>query len=241
LALCAGPAWSSTTSRGTGAGTTQIHNTRGFWTNVVALTHCWGGASGTTDLGSVAADQGSYLGSFYATANGQTTAQFLPTGASGGAKPYIGLYNAYNRVSRTIRSQETTTLWSASSTSTWEPLDKSNATGAGQNNRVTFLDGLQQSPVGVRLEVMTDWTGNSTAQFGIDLDSISATPATIAKVAWLPSGVGGNGSFYWVAAEDNYAPQLGLHYAQAMENLSTGGGNVEVGNGTTDLRLRFDQ
>jgi hypothetical protein len=59
--LCAGPAWSTTATRGTGAGTTQISRISGIWTNTVSLTHCWGGASGVTDLGAVAAGSGAYL------------------------------------------------------------------------------------------------------------------------------------------------------------------------------------
>jgi hypothetical protein len=45
----------SNTARGTGY--SQVHNTRGYWTNVNAITHCYNGA---TDYGSVSADQATY-------------------------------------------------------------------------------------------------------------------------------------------------------------------------------------
>src|SRR5207249_3058151 len=82
----------SNTARGTGY--SAIHNTRGYWTNTNALPNCY---NGTTNYGSVAADQGSYLGSLTTTAAGQTSFQLRPAAASGGTAPTLGLFNAYNQ------------------------------------------------------------------------------------------------------------------------------------------------
>ena len=61
--LCTGPAWSSTTSRGTGSGTTQIAMYDGIWTNANSMTCRYGNASGGTFTCST--NECSYVGSIY--------------------------------------------------------------------------------------------------------------------------------------------------------------------------------
>lgn len=112
LALCAGPAWTSTTNRGTGAGTAQIDwTTTGYGTNAVSLTHCWGGASGTTDYGPISANRGTLLGTFQASANGQTQCLFGTSGATWGTAASCLLVNVYNQVLLTLAFGNTTTSY----------------------------------------------------------------------------------------------------------------------------------
>lgn len=210
LALCAGPAWSSTTSRGTGAGTTQIHrqSTSGIWTNQNALTHCWGGASGLTDFGSVAVDQATYLGTLDATANGQTGMQFKPAAASGGSNNVLGLYNAYNQVLTGSFERDSTASWTYS-TQTWR------ATNSSNSNRITYVDGLQQSQVTTACTVGSQSSAGSVVagEVGVDLDSTTATPTLIAFFQTAATtGSGGN-----IGNTNSFAPSLGLHFLQQME------------------------
>ena len=61
LTLTRGPAWSSDTSRGTGAGTTQLTMVNGIWTNTVAITNGPGAGLGTY-VGTVRSDGSSQIG-----------------------------------------------------------------------------------------------------------------------------------------------------------------------------------
>ena len=66
LRLCTGPAWSSDTARGTGAGTTELEQYLGAWVNKVSLTCRFGSASGNTV--SVTARYATYVGTIRTTA-----------------------------------------------------------------------------------------------------------------------------------------------------------------------------
>lgn len=221
LVMCAGPAWSSGTSRGTGAGTTQLALNAGLWTNGFSLAHCWGGASGTTDYGTVSANQGTYLGTLYAVANGETTVQFKPAAASGGSATVMGLWNAYNRVPIFSRSQDSTASWSYT-TGTWRSADNSTS------NRITFIDGLQQSFLGCSYTAGLNMSTSATAETGCDLNSTSATPTGLQGVLVTGSGSGINAGA--VRGEDNFSPVLGLNYVQAMEYGSANIANWIGGN-----------
>lgn len=213
-ALCAGPAWSSTTSRGTGAGTTELQrDSYGFWANKNSLTHCWGGASGTTDFGTVSANSGTYLGSFYATANGQTGMQFSPTPASGGTNNVVALYNAYNRVAFRSMAKDSTSSWTYNA-NTWRSANNSNS------NRITWLDGLSQSQVNASYVCNTQMaSGAFGPECGINFDSTSATPGGLVSDLG-PQGT--NTTWNRQHHGEDFTTALGLHYAQAMEKVRSG-------------------
>ena len=209
LAICVGPAWSTTSTRGTGAGTTQIDQSLGLWTNTVSLSHCYGGASGTTDYGAIAANKGTYLGSIYATGNGQTTMDVAPISASGGGNAIGGLFNAYNRVSVKLSSSDSAAAWSYN-TSTWRVADGNN------NNRSTWLDGLQQVSVTASYQDQVILTAaTASGAIGILFDATSGTPSIYGTYT-QPGGTSGTnkGSVF---VNLSTAPLLGLHFAQAME------------------------
>lgn len=202
LVICAGPSWSSLTARGTGAGTTQINQTNGgLWTNTNALTHCYGGASGTTDYGSVAANAGTYLGSLYATAAGQTGIQFEPSPVTGGTNNILGLYNAYNRVPIRTTSRDSTTSWTYAST-TWRTANNSTS------NRITWLDGLAQSQAAGSYAVNCTTGSNTSCVIGVAFNSTTATPGGIAGYEYNTAGE---------IAGGDIKTALGLNYVQAME------------------------
>jgi len=211
LVICVGPAWSSTTARGTGAGTTQLDQTNGgLWTNENSLTHCYGGAAGTTDYGSVAAHAATYLGSLYATANGQTGMQFAPAAAAGGSNNVLALYNAYNRVLFHSLSRDNTSSWTYS-TATWRAADNSNS------NRINWLDGLIQSQVTASWQAFCGNQGGNNYSVGVNFDSTSATPGGVVGDSYYS----GSTSFSSIAG-GNSTIALGWHYAQAMEDVQGG-------------------
>jgi hypothetical protein len=206
--ICTGPAWSGTnplTSRGSGAGTTELTQSNGLWVNAYNIV-CSNASTPTYN-----AQTCLYLGSIYMTANGETSMVFNPSAAAGGSANVLGLYNAYNRVTLTSTSSDSTSSWTYS-TGTWRPENNSTS------NSVTFLDGLQQSSV--RSTYTIDSTVSSVGVFagiGVDLDYTSgASPVK-------PIGFSDSTSINMLTAYGWFTPQLGLHSVQAVEY---GGGST---------------
>ena len=226
-----GPAWTSTTARGTGAGTTELarDSATGFWVNANSITNAWGGASGTTNYGPIAAGAAWYISSFYATANGQTSMQMAPAAAAGGSNAFMALYNAYNRVTTISRSRDNTTTWTYA-TATWRAANASNS------NRVTYLDGLGQSQAKGRYS-LTAQAGDTSAAaiIGVNFDSTSATPGG-ATSRW---GTGAGTQQGPTGIAENELTALGLHYAQAMENAIAGHTSTFVGAPATGQTQRL--
>lgn len=218
-----GGGWSSdtggsTTARGTGY--SQLHNTRGYWTNVNSITHCYNGA---TDEGSLSADQATYLGTFYTTGAGTTTMQFKAASASGGSNAFLALWNAYNRVLINSWNQESASGYTATS-STFSRLN------ASSSNRVTIVDGIGQSPVDVKAYVFTNSSaGGVQGDMGVLRDATSGTPITV--------GLAASTSISTIAAFDHFAPAIGLHYFQMMEADASNSGTVTFYNGGETLSL----
>lgn len=80
-----GPAWSSATARGTGAGTTEITRIQGLWVNAQTI------------VNGPAAQRGTYLGTI--RTNASALIDFVHSVAGGQAN--IGVWNQYNRVKLT--------------------------------------------------------------------------------------------------------------------------------------------
>lgn len=191
----------SNTARGTGY--SQVHNTRGYWTNVNSITHCY---NGTTDYGSVSADQATYVGTLYTTAAGQTGMAFQPAAATGGSNSFLALWNAYNRVPVSSLSRDSTANWTYG-TGTWRSQNASNS------NRVSWIDGLGLSGIQTTSQVMC--VGAQTSgHAGVDIDSTSATPN-------LASG-GCDAAGGSLTVVQSVPPLVGFHFAQGVEYVSGG-------------------
>lgn len=200
LRLGTGPAWSSDTARGSGAGTTQIGRVNGVWVNAVSMTARFGSASGNTVT--VGASQGTYVGTMRCTADGQTGMAFKPSAAAGGGNNVLGLSNAYHRVPVRATSRDSTASWTYA-TATWRSANNNTA------NRVSFVDGLQASAVDAHYTVGNDNSGSQSGQIGVNLDSASATPNV--------AGQGAATLAQSLAVSESFPPQLGFHYVQAVE------------------------
>jgi hypothetical protein len=207
LVLAIGPAWSSTTTRGSGAGTTQLAFLGGIRTNAVSLAHAYGGAAGTTDYGPIAVNQATYLGSFYATANGQTSMTLMPAAAVGGTNNFVVLFNAYNRVPGAARCNDSQTNYShATAANTFAASDSSNS------NRITYFDGLSV----LNTKAIHSGFGTATsAGFAIGYDSVTAPFSAWNKCQTVNVNT--------VQVHDRNTPNLGLHYWQSLESAINGG------------------
>lgn len=217
----AGQGWvAGNQARHTGAGSSELQLKNGVWTNkngsLLLLNN------GVT-VNTASANRATYLGTFYATANGQTSWIANPAPASAGGANLLGLYNAYNRVACTARGQDTTSSWDYS-TATWRPSNNS------LNNRITFVDGLAQSSIYAMVmqaaEISVD-AGGTQAQTGISLNSTSATP--------LVFGITNSGTPVSFSCSETFPPVLGLNFIQSMENCQTPGTTTFFANSAVQM------
>jgi len=185
-----------------------ISQVNGIWTNTASLTCTISGGSTTT---TIAAGQWTYLGTFYATANGQTGMAFKPIAASGGTNNVLGLWNAYNRVRIVSLNQDNNSSWTYA-TATNRPADNSTS------NRISWVDGLAQSSVEMTYQVrMWNGTNFDGAVIGVSLDSTTATPTVNPFVQQQNAN-----NRIWAPTTEVFPPQLGLHYGQAIEWVNAG-------------------
>jgi hypothetical protein len=204
IRLCSGPAWSSSTARGTGAGTTELQRINGIWTNKNTLTCRY---NNTTTF-SVAANQGTYVGTIRTTAAGQTGMCLQASGA-GGAVCTLGVFNAYNRVWTSSVVLDTTSSWTYG-VATWRRMNNS------ANNSINYIDGLGEIQVDGSVAVaVASGTGASTGiAIGAVLNSSTAVP-NVSGMGWTgSSGAFDPGLFSKVVL----APVLGYNNIQAMED-----------------------
>lgn len=110
IRACTGPAWTSSTARGSGAGTTELSRTNGMLLNTVTLTCRY---NNTTTF-SVAASRGTYVGTFRTSGSGAVTYGLGGSG-SGGVNGILGVWNMYNRVLATARTTDSGVSYTYSS------------------------------------------------------------------------------------------------------------------------------
>lgn len=203
VTIGAGPAWSSTSSRGTGAGTTQLTQVDGLWVNANSITL----TNGSTSYSAISANEATYVGSVFMTANGQTSMQVKPSAAAGGVGSVLGVWNAYNRVRVTAYNRDDTSNWTYG-TASWRAADNSTL------NKISFLDGLQQSPVTGDYSVMTATTVDTVgAYIGLNIDATTNTP----NIAAAAESATSETSASQPDVAETFYPVLGLHYIQAVE------------------------
>jgi hypothetical protein len=200
--LGTGPAWSTATSRGTGAGTTQVSALQGLQTNANTITL----KNGTNTFAGIGVGQAVLLGTFYATANGQTGAAFKPTAAAGGSNNIIGISNLYNRIKQPAICRDSNTSWTYA-TANWRQMDNS------ASNRINVVDCLGISPAKAHLQVsLSPGTAGNSFAIGVNLNSASATP-NIFSITIQPTG----SNYIPASSDESFYPSLGFNYYQAME------------------------
>lgn len=193
--LTRGPAWSSDTARGTGAGTTELQRVVGIWTNKAAITNGPG------------VNLGVYLGTV--RSNGSSQIDFIYGGiGSGGTAASLGVWNTYNRVDVRGLVGDSTNSWTYS-TATWRAANNS------ANMRVSFVVGLQEDFFQADYSVITTCPNGADHAAAIGYDSTTAMSGRAIHSLVLPGGVGQPwGTFN--------AQPLGFHYMQAIEQDTSG-------------------
>lgn len=146
-----GPAWSSDTARGTGAGTTELELFEGRWVNKVAITN------------GPAARRGLYVGTVRTDGSAVVNDTL--------AKRHM--WNTYGRVARPMKAVDTTNSWTYS-TATFRQANNSSA------NQLDYVVGLAEDQVtaSVYVTCLNDST-NVPSTAGVGVDSTSANSALV--------------------------------------------------------------
>lgn len=252
LTEATGPAWASSAAGSSSRGATAaIVLVNGVWVNNLSMTMKFGASSFTCP-----AQQGTWLGAMYATANGQTSMTLKPTAVAGGNNNYVGLCNANNRTHIFAKNQDlgaagSGAIWTVQVNPPGQFVDavglvgtSSPPPGAGANNRINFLDctGAQQFTATIRESGAPGDANPNALTVGIALDNTSGF-----------SGCGGNGCRLDQPAATNAStggpgqgqyspyPSLGFHYAQAMEESEPTHPWLNFGDDFEMLSLEMDE
>lgn len=201
LRLGRGPAWTSDTARGTGAGTTELERVNGVLVNKIAITN---GPS---------AQRGRYVGTV--RSNGTATIDYIISSAQDVAQ-FIGVWNMYNRVLVAATAKEGTNSWTYAS-STWRAANADNA------NRVSAIFGLNEDAVDVKnIQFVQMSPAGAAVQglVGIGLDSTSA-PTFGANAGGYIDTITATIIGPGIASYNGFAG-LGFHFFQAIESAAAG-------------------
>jgi hypothetical protein len=202
----------SNTARGTGYSQLD-RTTRSYPTNANALANCY---NGSTNYGSIGANQATYLGSVCtdAASAGQVSYTFGGA-ASGGSAARFCVWNNWNRHLTTTNVIDNGASYGYSSSTI-------QAARASNTNRVTYLMGLPEDAIETKSAMVLQLAAIAFdySNTGICVDSTSAffnvssfleTPTATALIAaaYQPNSI---------------APQTGLHFiqqCQAANNVNT--------------------
>lgn len=192
LRLASGPAWTNDTTRADAIG-----RKNGKWTNNASITLRFGSASGNTVT--AAANTALYVGTFRASANGQTD--------DSSSKRF--LWNTYHRVPRFCRNAAETSNGYAYTTAT---IRQANANTA---NQFEYVRGLAEDMVEARIQASAQNTNAGVVvTVGVGLDSTTAfatgfhSPIQYLAVANMNFAVFGT----WQGC-----PDIGYHYNAWLE------------------------
>lgn len=196
LRLGRGPAWTSDTARGTGAGTTELERVNGIWMNKIAITN------------GPAAQRGTYVGTVRSDGSSTIDWELGGVGANG-VPAFLYVWNQYNRVSIAARVADSTDSWNYT-TNTFRPYN--NSTG----NRISFVCGAAEDSASAYAFALA---GNSTAVgliTAVGVDSTSAFSGFPGRIISTSAASGILGIYTGI-------PGLGHHYLQHLEYSGTGG------------------
>lgn len=194
-----GPAWTSGTARGAGAGTTEIERIDGTWVNANAITNGPG-----ENLGLYVGT----IGTSASGANGQLNMMFFPAAAAGGSVNRLDVWNMYNRVPVASTNRDSANTWTYS-LKTWQ------AKNANTGNRTVVVCGINEDAItAVNSALASNNAGGTTriAYIGVGIDvatafsglpgvAVSAAASTPVQIIGNYSGLVGLGSHYFQAIE----------------------------------------
>lgn len=200
-----GPAWTSDTGRGTGAGTTELERVNGVWLNKIAITNGPG------------ANRGLYVGTIRTDGSAQCNFKAKPAAAAGGGNCLLHVWNHYNRLPLTSISRDSTDSW-AYTTATLRSANNSTS------NRISFLRGLDDDEVDAAYHAVSSSSTTSTRHSGVGLDATNAIASgSIAGTGGTQTAPSTHTALY------RGFPGLGHHFVQALEASVAAGTTTWIG------------
>jgi hypothetical protein len=195
--LVSGPAWTNDTTRAS-----DIARQNGVWLNAASMTARFGTNSG--DTATIAASRATWVGTFRASADGQT--EYVRGGiGSGGASARLLLWNAYNRVPVGVVIGDSDDSWSKTSSGT-------RSANASDSMRCSFVTGLAEDEA---FASYSDSGKPGTGAFisaGVGFDSNTTFSGR--------TGFQNNASNAAPIFGDLTTVAMGFHYFQALEYSS---------------------
>jgi hypothetical protein len=228
LRLCSGPAWTSDTARGSGAGTTQLAQIDGINSNAVSITCRY---NNTTTI-AVSVNQGTYVGSTRIGTAGQTNFIY-GAAAANGTPATIGICNAYNRVSQQTTVSDTTSSWTYNVGNVWRAPN-----GNTNTMRVTAMRCLNEDSItGTYYAAGTPPASGTNMGAGVGVDSTTAFCGTTMITFTLTGAVP-------LVAQCAATPGIGVHFVSALEfnnntGVSTWYGSLGTAYLQTGLQVNF--
>lgn len=192
--LGSSPAWTNDTTRAD-----AIARVNGVWVNNASIVLRFGSSAGNTVT--IASNKATYLGTFRASADGQTEDSF--------AKRF--LWNRYNRRPRVMRVLSTTDSYTYT-TDAWREAE------GGTSNRLQFVRGLDEDAV--RAVCAAQATNSATDERAV-LAAIGVDSTTAFAVGCIP-GIGAASSTQVGNPVSTYdgMPGIGFHYLSNLERAS---------------------
>ena len=193
-----GPAWSSDTSRGSGAGTTELTRVQGFWVNNQAISN------------GPAINKGLYVGTI--RTNGSSLVDWIYGAvASGGTAGSFGVWNMYNRVDVNSYSGDNTNSWTYNST-TWRSANNS----AGL--RTSFIMGMAEDAFDADYMIWQRGAPVGTSSSVVPLTAIGYDSTSSPAVGRYTIGQVSTGEAPTVSFQKSN--DIGWHFVQAIERAS---------------------
>jgi hypothetical protein len=194
LRLTRGPLWTSDTTRGVGAGTTELVRVDGVWLNARTITN------------GPAAQRGTYVGTVRSDAGAAIDWELGGYGVAGGDPGFLYVWNAYNRVDVAVETADSTNSWTYAVVGVWRSANASNAM------RVSWIQGLAEEAVYAEYLGMASEGFGSVPYSGIGFDS------TTVKCGFTGiMFIGGAGTGIHQAQGRYKEVALGFHFFQAIE------------------------
>lgn len=186
-----GPAWTSDTARGTGAGTTELERVNGITMNKIAITNGPG------------AQRGTYVGTIRSNGAAQIEWTYGTIAANWG-EGKLFVWNIYNRVDVSTFTGDTTDSWTYDVASTWRAAN-GNATA-----RINFVRGSNEDIVNASYYSAGVAGVGSGVISGVGLDTTTGFTGT--------TGFHNNStSTIPIVSRYGALPGIGLHYISANE------------------------
>lgn len=190
-----GPAWTSDTGRGTGAGTTELERVKGVWLNKVSITN------------GPAANRGTYVGTIRSDGSAQINFH-LGGSASGGTAAVLGVWNMYNRVVVGPAVIDSGSGYTYTSSTIRQARNSA-------GNKISFVIGISEDSIVATHSGRTTTVNVASAfgSIGIGLDSTTThtvQPAFVySQAATIMTGT----------PSTNYVflPTIGWHFVAALE------------------------